>query len=107
MNAQDRSHRLTDYFELSLFTNTYSTYSEPSLYNVTTFIITAKFIIMSVWSAQKSADCVSFHCYSHVNLQENIPFVYLLESPRPGDSNKYTKGMIHKKTVQKYPLFIL
>ena len=33
-------------------------------------------------------------------------FVYLLESPRRGDSNKYTKRMIHKN-IQKNPLFML
>ena len=33
--------------------------------------------------------------------------MYLLESPRRGDSNKYTKRMIHKKTVQKDPLLML
>ena len=37
-----------------------------------------------------------FHLYSRVNLHENIRFVYLLESPRRGDSNKYTKRMILK-----------
>ena len=31
--------------------------------------------------------------------------MYLLELPRRGDSNKYTKRMIYKKkSVQKYPL---
>ena len=35
----------------------------------------------------KSADRVFFQCYSHVILQENICFVYLLEWPRRGDSN--------------------
>ena len=38
-----------------------------------------------------------FLWHSHVIIQENICFVYLLESPRRGDSNKYTKRMIHKK----------
>ena len=38
-----------------------------------------------------------FHCYSHVILQENIHFVYLLELPWQGDSNKYIERMIHKK----------
>ena len=28
-------------------------------------------------------------------------FVYLLESPRRGDSYKYTKRMIHKKNCSK------
>ena len=32
-------------------------------------------------------------------------FVYLLESPRRGDSVKSTKCMIHKKNL--YPLFML
>ena len=40
-------------------------------------------------------------------LRKNIRFVYMLESPRRGDFNKYTKRMIHKKFVQKYPLFLL
>ena len=33
-------------------------------------------------------------------LLENIRFGYLLESPRRGDSNKYTKHMIYKKIFQ-------
>ena len=33
--------------------------------------------------------------------RKNIRFVYLLESPRRGDSNKYTKRMIYKKKVFK------
>ena len=68
---------------------------------ITIFVITAKFVIMSIWSAQKSAGCVFFHCYSHVILQENIRFVNLLESPCRGDSNKYTKRMSHKKLLFK------
>ena len=56
---------------------------------------------MSSWFAQKSADRVFFHCYYHVILQENIRFVYLLESPRRGNSNKYTKRFIHKKNCSK------
>ena len=56
-----------------------------------------RFVITSIWSAQKSADCVFFHRYSHVIFQENICFVYLLESPQQGDSNKHTKHMSHKK----------
>ena len=51
--------------------------------------------------AQKSAGRVFFHCYSYVILQENTRFVYLLESPRQGDSNKYTKRMIHQKNCSK------
>ena len=39
-------------------------------------------------------------------LQENIHFVYLLESPRRGDSNKYTKPMIYKKKCSKVPVFV-
>ena len=46
---------------------------------------------------KKSADRVFFHRYTHVILQENICFVYLLGSPRRGDSNKYTERMSHKK----------
>ena len=56
---------------------------------------------MSVWSAQKSASLVVFHFFSHVILQEKIHFVYLLESLGQGDSNKYIKGMIHKKNCPK------
>ena len=41
-----------------------------------------------------SGSCIFFHWYAHVILLENICFVYLLESPRWGDSNKYTKGKI-------------
>ena len=37
----------------------------------------------------------------HVILMENIRFVYLLESPRRGDSYKYTKRMIHNKGFSK------
>ena len=45
----------------------------------------------------KISDRVFFHCYSLVIHQENIRFAYLLESPRRGNSNKYTKSSIHKK----------
>ena len=40
---------------------------------------------------------------------ENIRFGYLLESPHLSDSNKYTKtyDLYKKRTVQKYPLFML
>ena len=68
---------------------------------ITAFIITAKFVITSIQSAQKSADHVLFHWQFHVTLWENIHFGYLLESPRRGDSNKYTKRMIYKSTVKK------
>ena len=34
-------------------------------------------------------------------------FGYLLESPRRGDANKYSKRMIYKKNAQKYPLSML
>ena len=60
----------------------------------------SKIRLTSVRSAQKSADHVFLHWYSHVILQENIRFVYLLESPWRGDSNKYTKRMIHKKLFE-------
>ena len=40
-----------------------------------------------------SGSCI----WSHVFLQENIRFGYLLELPHRGDSNKYTKRMICKK----------
>ena len=49
---------------------------------ITRFVITAKFVITSIQSAQKSADRVCFHRRSHVHLKENIHFGYLLESPR-------------------------
>ena len=61
----------------------------------------------NVNSVRKSADHVFFHWQSHVILEENVCFLYLQESPRRGDSSKYTKRMIHKETVQKYLMFIL
>ena len=48
----------------------------------------------------KSADRV-FFINPHFILPENICFVYLLESPRRGDSNKYTKRMIYKRKCSK------
>ena len=33
--------------------------------------------------------------------------MYLLESPRRGDSNKYTKPMFHKKLLKKVSVFVL
>ena len=48
------------------------------------------------YSCTKTADRVFFHLYSHVILQENIRFVYLLVSPRRCDSYKYLKRMSHK-----------
>ena len=42
-----------------------------------------------------------FHRQSHVILEENIRFGYLLESPRQGHSNKYTKSMICKKLFKR------
>ena len=74
---------------------------------ITAFVITAKFVITSIRSAQKSADHELFHWQSNVIPWENIRFGYLLESPCRGDSNKYTKRMICKRTVQNYPLFML
>ena len=71
------------------------------------FVITAKFVIMSIRSAQTIVDCVFFHRQSHVILWENIRFGYLLESPRRGDSNKYTKRIIYRRTVQKYVIYAL
>ena len=70
-------------------------------YFITTFVIpvTAKFVITYLVRT-KSADPVFCHCYSHVILKENIRFVYLLDSPRRGDSNKYTKRIIHKKLLK-------
>ena len=64
---------------------------------ITTFVITANFVITSIWSAQKSADRVFFIDIPILFFRKKICFVYLLESPRRGDSNKYTKRMIHKK----------
>ena len=53
---------------------------------------------------KKSADrtflSLLFPCCS----SGNIRFVYLLESPCRGDSNEYTKRMIH--IFLKYPLFM-
>ena len=54
-----------------------------------------------------SGSCVFFIDIPMLFFRKNIRFVYLLESPRRGDSNKYTKRMIHKKSVQKYPLIML
>ena len=68
-----------------------------------------KFVITSIWSAQKSVGRVFFHCYSKEYICSVIcyskEYIYfrktyvlcILESPRRGDSNKYTKRMIHKK----------
>ena len=82
------------------------------------FLITAKFVITPIRSAQKSADRFFFVfflflfffsltalCYSF----ENIRFGYLLESPRRGDSNKYTKRMIYKELFKniRYSCFRL
>ena len=47
-------------------------YSEPLF--IMTFVITAKFVITSIRSAQKSANHVFFHGQSHVVLLENIRF---------------------------------
>ena len=47
-----------------------------------------------------NGSCIFFQKQSHVILWENISFVYLLESPRRGDSNKYTKRMIYKRTIK-------
>ena len=51
-----------------------------------------------------SESCI-FHWYSHFILQENICFVYLLELPRRGDSNKYTKHIIYKKKCPEVSVF--
>ena len=56
---------------------------------ITAFVITAKFVITSVWSGQKSTDRVFFvavPCYSVGNIRY-----------RWGDSNKYTKRIIYKE----------
>ena len=42
----------------------------------------------------QKGDCSLVCKYACFIFQENIRFVYLLESPRRGDSNKYTKRMI-------------
>ena len=39
----------------------------------------SKFVITSIWSAQKSADRVYFHLYSHIIPQEDMRFMYLLD----------------------------
>ena len=45
---------------------------------------------------------------AHVIISEILRFGYLLEWPRRGNSNKYTKRMIYIKiAIQKYPLFML
>ena len=36
-----------------------------------------------------------------------LPIALRGPAPRRGDSKKYTKRMIHKKTVQNYSLFML
>ena len=77
------------------------------LYNDIRYNSKIRYNVNPIRSAHKSADRVLFHCHSHNILWENIRFGYLLESPRRGDSKKYTKGMIYKRTVQKYPLFML
>ena len=67
---------------------------------ITTFVITAKFVITSIRSAQKSADRVFFSltvpCYS---LGKHT-FLIIFD-------NKNTKRMTHKKTFQKYAIFML
>ena len=37
-----------------------------------TFVITAKFVKMSIRSAQKSADCAFFHLKSYIILSEHV-----------------------------------
>ena len=83
------------------------------LYNDIRYYRKIRYNVNSVYT-KVSGSCI-FNCYSHVILQENIRFLYLLESPRRGDSNKYTKRVILTNTqnvlfiknVQKYPLFML
>ena len=48
-----------------------------------------------------------FSLTSHVILWESIRFGYLLELPRRGDSNKYTKRMIYKRTVKNIRFYAL
>ena len=66
-----------------------------------TFVTTAKFVITSIWSAQKFVNRVFFSLISHFILHKNISFVYLLELPWRGDFNKHTKRMIYKKKCSK------
>ena len=54
-----------------------------------------------------SGSCIFFIDIPMLFFRKTYVFVYLLESPQRGDSNTYTKRMIHKKTVQKYPLLML
>ena len=72
-----------------------------------TSVITAKFVITSIGSVQKSVARVFFIDIPIFILLENIRFVYLLESPRQGNSNKYTKRMMYKRRAQKDPLLML
>ena len=61
-----------------------------------TFIITAKFVIPSIWSAQKPVDRIVsliFPCHS----SGKHTFCEFVRLPQQGDSNNYTKPMIHKK----------
>ena len=67
---------------LSHNASTRSEYTTVNLF-ITTFIILSKFVITSIWSAQKSADRVFFIDISHFILQKKHTFfLYLLESPR-------------------------
>ena len=54
-----------------------------------------------------SVDRVFFIDIPMLFFQKTYVFVYLFEWPSRGDSNKFTKRIIHKETVQKYPLFML
>ena len=54
-------------------------------------------------AGQKTADHVLFIDIPMLFFRKNIRFVYLLESPRQGDSNKHTKCMIHKTRGPKGP----
>ena len=64
---------------------------------MTTFVMTAKFVIASIWSAQKSADRVIFFIDIPMFSSGNIRFCEFLEVPHRGDSNKYTKRVIYNR----------
>ena len=81
---------------LPSFAPLYGRYSTVNpLYNDIHYNSKIRYNVNSVCT-KISGSCIFFHWYSHVILQENIHFVYFLELPQRGDSNKYTKRMIHK-----------
>ena len=74
---------------------------------ITTFVITAKFVIMSIWSAQKSTHCVCFSI--------DIPMLFRKTYVLGICYNRLSEAILTNtqnvwfitKTVQKYPIFIL